>query len=90
MLPEMTHDSKKSMAQRAFKTEDLAASGNEWRSPAFDLFDKRHPAVTGEKHPQAKEGAGHSSVNTNAVEAARGVTGSNASTTGTTRTSGTY
>lgn len=41
-----------------FKVEDLAASGREWRSPAFDLFDRSHPAVTGQHHPEAVKGAG--------------------------------
>jgi hypothetical protein len=41
-----------------WKTEDLAHSGKEWHSQAFDLFDPKHPAVTGEHHPHAQKGAG--------------------------------
>lgn len=40
-----------------FKTEDAAHSGKTWHSPAFDLLDSRHPAVTGEHHPEAVKGA---------------------------------
>jgi hypothetical protein len=45
-----------------WKTEDLAHSGKNWHSPAFDLLDSKHPAVTGQSHPLAKDGAaaGHS------------------------------
>ncbi|ORX38560.1 hypothetical protein BD324DRAFT_578011 [Kockovaella imperatae] len=70
--PNMTHDPKKSSAQRMFKVEDMAASGDEWRSPAFDLLDKKHPAVTGENHPEATPGMGHKDVQSSAVAAARG------------------
>ncbi|ORY35471.1 hypothetical protein BCR39DRAFT_460742 [Naematelia encephala] len=87
--PDFSHDPKKSMAKRMFKTEDLAASGTDWRSPAFDLFDKQHPAVTGHHHPAAVQGAGSQNVKTSAVAAARGeqthtgpgITGSNANGT---------
>ncbi|ODN78898.1 hypothetical protein L202_04426 [Cryptococcus amylolentus CBS 6039] len=56
--PDLTHDAEKSWTHKAFKTEDLAASGKEWRSPAFDLTDKAHPALTGQHHPGATVGAG--------------------------------
>jgi len=56
--PDLTHDSGKSVAKRIWKTEDLANSGREWRSPAFDLLDPHHPAVTGTHHPEAEKGAG--------------------------------
>ncbi|WVR07478.1 hypothetical protein IAU60_004520 [Kwoniella sp. DSM 27419] len=69
ILPNMQHDASKSTSQRMFKVSDLAASGREWHSPAFDLLDKQHPAVTGQAHPAAKEGAG--AQNTSAVQAAR-------------------
>lgn len=72
--PDLTHDASKSTIKRVFKTEDLAASGKEWRSPAFDLLDSRHPAVTGQHHPQAVKNAGHGDVKTSAVAAARGET----------------
>ena len=55
-----------------FKVEDLAASGKEWRSPAFDLLDEKHPAVTGQHHPEATPGVGHKNIQTSAVAAARG------------------
>ncbi|WWC93737.1 hypothetical protein V866_000573 [Kwoniella sp. B9012] len=67
--PDLTHSSEKSAAKRMFHTSDLAASGKEWRSNAFDLFDSAHPAVTGQSHPAAKQGAG--AQNTSAVDAAR-------------------
>jgi len=70
--PDLVHDSKKSTAKRMFKVEDLAASGREWRSPAFDLFDTQHPAVTGRSHPDAVKGAGHKDANTSAIDEARG------------------
>lgn len=57
-----------------FKTEDLASSGREWHSPAFDLFDSRHPAVTGHDHPEAVKNAGAPGVNTHAIAQARGET----------------
>ncbi|RXK41203.1 hypothetical protein M231_01608 [Tremella mesenterica] len=56
--PDLGHDSKQSIAKRMFKVEDAAHSGQEWRSPVFDLFDARHPAVTGQHHPEATQGAG--------------------------------
>lgn len=59
--PDMTHDKKKSISERLFKTEDLAHSGKQWRSPAFSLTDNKHPAKTGEHHPQAVPGAAHGS-----------------------------
>ncbi|OWT39064.1 hypothetical protein C362_03228 [Cryptococcus neoformans Bt1] len=49
--PELTHDGGKSWAKRAFKVEDAARTGKEWRSPAFNLIDPAHPAVTGQHHP---------------------------------------
>ena len=55
-----------------FKTEDMANSGQAWRSPAFDLLDPSHPAVTGRHHPGAVQGAGHGNKNTSAIAAARG------------------
>ncbi|OCF37895.1 hypothetical protein I316_00119 [Kwoniella heveanensis BCC8398] len=67
--PDLTHSSEKSSAQRLFKTTDLANSGKEWHSTAFDLFDKQHPAVTGQHHPSAVKGAGNQ--NTHAVDQAR-------------------
>ena len=70
--PDLTHDATKSSAKRMFKVEDMAASGKEWRSPAFDLFDPNHPAVTGQHHPEATPGVGHKNVNTSAIAAARG------------------
>jgi hypothetical protein len=53
---------KGAMTNKMWKTEDLAHSGKNWHSPAFDLLDSKHPAVTGQSHPQAKDGAaaGHS------------------------------
>jgi hypothetical protein len=72
--PDLTHDSKKSIAHRQYATEDLAASGDSWHSPAFDLLDSAHPAVTGKPHPQAQHNAGSKSVASNAVDAARGHT----------------
>jgi hypothetical protein len=58
----MGHNTEKSTLARVWKTEDLAHSGREWHSPAFDLLDKQHPAVTGHNHPAAVKGAaaGHS------------------------------
>ncbi|KAL7423409.1 hypothetical protein Q5752_000989 [Cryptotrichosporon argae] len=56
--PELSGDHGKSISKRIWKTEDLANSGKEWRSPAFDLLDSRHPAVTGTHHPEAQQGAG--------------------------------
>lgn len=50
----------------------MANSGDGWRSPAFDLFDKSHPAVTGQHHPDAVRGAGSGNHNTSAIAAARG------------------
>ncbi|WWC90750.1 uncharacterized protein L201_005687 [Kwoniella dendrophila CBS 6074] len=67
--PDLSHNHEKSAAKRMFHTSDLAASGKEWRSNAFDLFDNSHPAVTGQSHPAAKQGAG--AQNTSAVNAAR-------------------
>jgi hypothetical protein len=49
---------KGAMTNKMWKTEDLAHSGKNWHSPAFDLLDSKHPAVTGQAHPHAKEGAG--------------------------------
>lgn len=49
---------KGAMTNKMWKTEDLAHSGKDWHSPAFDLLDSKHPAVTGHSHPAAKEGAG--------------------------------
>lgn len=69
--PDLTHSSENSIAKRVFKTQDLAASGNEWRSEAFNLTSGSHPAVTGKAHPNAQHGAGSANVNTNAVDAAR-------------------
>jgi len=59
---DMGHSTEKSTLARVWKTEDLAHSGREWHSPAFDLLDKQHPAVTGKNHPEAVKGAaaGHS------------------------------
>lgn len=48
---------KGAMTNKMWKTEDLAHSGKGWHSPAFDLLDSKHPAVTGQSHPAAKEGA---------------------------------
>ncbi len=70
----MAHDSTKSTAKRLFKVQDLANSGKEWRSPAFDLLDPNHPAVTGRRHPNAVQGAGSGDKKTSAVAAARGET----------------
>ncbi|WWC71598.1 uncharacterized protein I206_105556 [Kwoniella pini CBS 10737] len=67
--PDLSHSHEKSSAQRAFKVEDAASSGKEWRSVAFDILDSKHPAVTGQHHPAAKQGAG--AHNTSAVNAAR-------------------
>ena len=55
-----------------FKVEDMANSGQEWRSPAFDLLDSAHPAATGRHHPGAVQGAGHGNKNTSAIAGARG------------------
>jgi len=63
------------VSKRLFQTEDYAAtSGHKgWSSPAFDIVDSRnHPAVTGKLPQGVQAGAGHSNVNTSAVEAARG------------------
>lgn len=62
MNADMGHNSEKSTMARVWKTEDLAHSGKEWHSPAFDLLDRQHPAVTGKHHPAAVKGAaaGHS------------------------------
>lgn len=49
---------KGAMTNKMWKTEDLAHSGKDWHSPAFDLLDSKHPATTGQTHPAAKEGAG--------------------------------
>ena len=69
--PDMTHDKRKSIAERLFKTEDLAHSGSDWRSPAFSLAgDNKHPAITGEHHPLAKEGAARGHGLTDAIPAA--------------------
>lgn len=85
--PDLSHDHKKSAAQRVFRTEDYAASGSGWKSPAFSLVDdKNHPAVTGTLPRGVQEGAGHKSVNTNAVDAARGVATGHSGTTGVTGT----
>ncbi|WVN90208.1 uncharacterized protein L203_105444 [Cryptococcus depauperatus CBS 7841] len=56
--PDLTHDAEKSWTGRAFKVEDMAGAGKEWRSPAFDLTDSAHPAVTGKDHPTVGTGAG--------------------------------
>lgn len=72
--PDLAHDSTKSTAKRLFKVQDLANSGNGWRSPAFDLLDPNHPAVTGRHHPDAVHGAGSGNVKTSAIAAARGET----------------
>ncbi|KAK8854853.1 hypothetical protein IAR55_003592 [Kwoniella newhampshirensis] len=69
--PDLTHSSEKSTAKRLFKVQDLANSGKEWRSPAFDLLDSRHPAVTGQHHPAANKGAGSAQAATSAVQQAR-------------------
>jgi hypothetical protein len=53
--PDLTHDPKVSISKRLWKTEDLAHSGKEWRSPAFDLVDPKHPAKTGVDHPEAEK-----------------------------------
>jgi len=50
--------SKESWTKRAFKVEEAAHNGQDWRSPVFGLFDKKHPAVTGQHHPVA-QGAQH-------------------------------
>jgi hypothetical protein len=69
--PDMTHDKRKSIAERLFKTEDLAHSGKDWHSPAFSLAgDNKHPAITGEHHPLAKEGAARGKGLTDAIPAA--------------------
>lgn len=81
--PDMLTDSKKSISGRMFKTEDFAASGESWRSPAFDLLHKAHPAATGELPKGVTPGIGHKNANTNAVDAARGEPSS--THTGTTR-----
>ena len=70
--PDLAHDSQKSIAKRMFKVEDLANSGREWRSPAFDLLDPQHPAVTGQHHPEAVRNAGSANKETSAIAAARG------------------
>jgi len=70
--PGFSHDNKKSSVQRMFKVEDFAASGREWRSPAFDLLDEKHPAVTGQHHAETTPGVGHKNIQTSAVAAARG------------------
>jgi len=70
----MLADSKKSISGRMFKTEDFAASGQSWHSPAFDLLHKSHPAATGELPKGVTSGAGHKNTNTSAVDAARGHT----------------
>ncbi|WVQ99967.1 hypothetical protein IAU59_007110 [Kwoniella sp. CBS 9459] len=67
--PDLVHSSEKSASKRIFKVQDLAKSGKEWHSTAFDLFDKQHPAVTGQHHPSAVKGAGVQ--NTHAVDQAR-------------------
>lgn len=54
--------SKDSWAKRAFRTEDAAHAGKEWRSPVFSLFSKQHPAHTGEHHPAVK-GAANTATN---------------------------
>ncbi|WVQ82003.1 hypothetical protein IAT38_004130 [Cryptococcus sp. DSM 104549] len=81
--PDLTHDAEKSWSKRVFKVEDLASSGKEWRSPAFNLIDPHHPAVTGKAHPHATEGAGAKALKT-AEQKVTGATG----TTGTTGTTG--
>lgn len=69
--PDMTHDKRKSIAERVFKTEDLAHSGKDWHSPAFSLVgDDKHPAITGQNHPEAKAGAGAGKSLTDAIPSA--------------------
>lgn len=46
--------SKESWTKKAFKVEDAAHNGQDWRSPVFGLFDKKHPAVTGQHHPEVR------------------------------------
>ncbi|KAI9637351.1 uncharacterized protein MKK02DRAFT_36365 [Dioszegia hungarica] len=67
--PEMTHSDGKSIIKRLAKTEDLSHSGSAWRSPAFSLTDSKHPAVTGEHHPQAVAGAAHGKGMSSAIPA---------------------
>ncbi|WWD18999.1 hypothetical protein CI109_103456 [Kwoniella shandongensis] len=69
--PDLTHSAEKSTAKRLFKVQDLANTGKEWRSPAFDLLDNKHPAVTGHHHPSAVQGAGSAHAQTSAVQNAR-------------------
>lgn len=58
ILPNMSQDPTKSIAQRLWKTEDAARSGKTWHSPAFSIADdRRHPAVSGKHHPAATQGA---------------------------------
>jgi len=79
----------KSVSKRLFQTEDYAASSGHkgWSSPAFDIVDsKNHPAVTGKLPQGVQAGAGHSNVNTSAVDAARGNTSTGATTGATTGT----
>jgi len=65
---------KGAMTNKMWKTEDLAHSGKSWHSPAFDLLDKKHPGVTGESHPAAKDGAGAgNSLSSKAQQGAREV-----------------
>jgi hypothetical protein len=70
----MLANSKKSISGRMFKTEDFAASGQSWHSPAFDLLHRAHPAATGELPKGVTPGAGHKDANTSAIDAARGQT----------------
>lgn len=68
--PDMAHDKRKSISERLFKTEDLAHSGKDWRSPAFSLVgDSKHPAITGQHHPQATHGAAAGKGLTDAIPA---------------------
>jgi len=84
----MAHDSTKSTAKRMFKVEDMANSGKQWRSPAFDLLDPSHPAVTGQHHPEAVKGAGTANKKTSAVAAARGEIQESTNRSGSTKSSG--
>ncbi|KAL0249814.1 hypothetical protein I308_103116 [Cryptococcus tetragattii IND107] len=72
--PELTHDGGKSWAKRAFKVEDAARTGKEWRSPAFNLIDPAHPAVTGKPHPAVQNADdGANNLKQKAEAAASGV-----------------
>lgn len=67
--------SKESWSKRQFKVEDAAKTGKDWRSPVFSLFSKKHPASSGEHHPNVS-GKGVSSGHSNV--AGTGVAGSHA------------